>query len=87
MRNCLGFWLFGAPVSACRGLPKSGFQLGWCFPVGVVFPSGDLAEPISWLVLKTDTKLNHLKELDMPLWKSTFKNKRNPGKTLLASGL
>lgn len=36
-------------------------------------PCGDLAEPISWLGLKIETWLSHLKELNTPLWKTDLK--------------
>lgn len=48
-------------------------------------PCGDLAEQISWLILKIDTQLNHLKELMTPLTNHTLKT--NPKKLYLASSL
>lgn len=33
------------------------------------------------------TWLNHLEELNSPLWKSTFENEQSQGKALLGSGL
>ncbi|TRZ20016.1 hypothetical protein HGM15179_007165 [Zosterops borbonicus] len=56
-----------------------------------VVPCRDLVESINWLVLKNqsagyflkiDTQLNHLEELNTPLWKNTFKNEQSPGKAL-----
>lgn len=48
-----------------------------------VVPCGDLAHPISWLVLKIDPWLNHLKEPHRPLWKHLRTGK--PVKSSVAS--
>lgn len=50
-----------------------------------VVPCGDLAEQINWLILKIDTRLNHLKELVAPLMNHTLKT--NSKKLYLASSL